>query len=62
MESIYAKLALYGSKTECAMTDTVFLPISEVCNGKVSLIENYILQKIHIQKGKYKNTYITNYI
>ena len=38
MESIYTELALYGSKNECARTDTVFLPISEVCNGTVSLL------------------------
>ena len=37
MESIYTELALYGSKNECARTDTVFLPIAEVCNGTVSL-------------------------
>ena len=36
MESIYTELALYGSKNECAKTDTVFLPISEVCDGTVS--------------------------
>ena len=35
MESIYTELALYGSKNECARTDTVFLPISEVCDGTV---------------------------
>ena len=39
MESINTELALYGSKNECARTDTVFLPISEVCNGTVSLTE-----------------------
>ena len=38
MECIYTELALYGSKYECARTDTVFLPISEVCDGKVSLM------------------------
>ena len=38
MWSIYTELALYGSKNECARTDTVFLPISEVCNGTVSLV------------------------
>ena len=38
MESIYTELALYGNKNECAMTDIVFLPISEVCNGTVSLL------------------------
>ena len=37
MESIYPELALYGSKNERARTDTVFLPISEVCDGTVSL-------------------------
>ena len=39
MESIYTELALYGSKNECARTNTVFLPISEVCDGKVSLMK-----------------------
>ena len=37
MKNIYTELALYGSKNECARTDTIFLPISEVCDGKVSL-------------------------
>ena len=37
MESIYTKLALYGTKNECARTDNVFYPISEVCIGTVSL-------------------------
>ena len=37
MESIYTKLALYGRKNECTRTDNVFFPISEVCNGTVSL-------------------------
>ena len=37
MASMYTELVLYGSKNECARTDTVFLPISEVCNSKVSL-------------------------
>ena len=37
MQSIYTELALYGSTNECARTDTVFLPISEVCDGTVSL-------------------------
>ena len=38
MESIHTKLALYGSKNECARTDNVFSPISEVCDGMVSLV------------------------
>ena len=37
MESRYTKLALYGSKDLCAKSDTIFFPISEVCNGTVSL-------------------------
>ena len=36
MESIYSKLALYGSRNECSRTDDVFSPISEVCDGTVS--------------------------
>ena len=37
MRSIYTELALHGIKNECARTDIVFLPISEVCDGTVSL-------------------------
>ena len=37
MESIYTELALYGSKNECPRNDTVFVPISDVCDGTVSL-------------------------
>ena len=33
----YTELTLYGSKNECARTDTVFLPVSEVCDGVVFL-------------------------
>ena len=40
MDSIYIELALNGSKNECARTDTVFLPISEVCDGTVSLVRS----------------------
>ena len=51
MESIYTELALYGSKNECARTDNVYFPISEVCNGRVSLVnmlplERYVLKEI----------------
>ena len=43
MESIYTELDLYGSKKSCAKTDTVLLPISEVCDGTVSLTsENFL--------------------
>ena len=37
MDSIYTKLAVYGSKNLCARTDNVFPPISEICDGTVSL-------------------------
>ena len=37
MESVYTKWAPYGIKNECARTDIVFFPISEVCDGTVSL-------------------------
>ena len=38
MESIYSELALCGSKNECARTDTVFVHLSEVSKGTVSLM------------------------
>ena len=40
MESIYTNLALYGNQNDCTGTHTVFLLISEVCDGMVSLV-NY---------------------
>jgi hypothetical protein len=43
MESFYTELALYGSKNECAKTNNVFFPISEVCDGTVSLMFYYYL-------------------
>ena len=51
MESIYTELALYGSKNECARTDTVFLPISEVCDGTVSLRLLIILGILNLTIG-----------
>ena len=41
MESIYTDFALYGSKNECARIDNVFSPISEVCDGTVSLVDGF---------------------
>ena len=38
MESICTELALYGSKNECARTDNVYFSISEVGDGRVSLV------------------------
>ena len=43
MESIYTKLALYGSKYLCAKADNVFFHISEVCDGTVSLVKTKII-------------------
>ena len=37
MESLYTELALYGTKNEFSRTDNVFIPMSEVCDGTVSL-------------------------
>ena len=39
MENIYSELGLDGSKKECARTDTVILPISDVYDGTVALSE-----------------------
>ena len=38
MESIFTELAPYGSQNELAKTDNVFFPVSEVCDGMVSLL------------------------
>ena len=37
MESTDTDLALYGGKNLCARTDNDLSPISEVCDGTVSL-------------------------
>ena len=37
IKSIYTELVLYGSTNECAMTDTVFFPISHICTRGVTL-------------------------
>ena len=48
--SIYTKLALYGSNNECAKTDTVSLPVSEVCDGTVSLDCCRKNEAVHVDK------------
>ena len=35
---MYTESALYRSKNECARTENAFSPISQVCDGTVSLI------------------------
>ena len=37
MKIIYRELALYGGKIEYPRSDNAFFPISQVCNGTVSL-------------------------
>ena len=57
MESLYTGLVLYGSQNECARTDTVFLPLSEVCDGTVSLklfLTNF--KKCAFSEMKYNDT------
>ena len=44
MEGIYTELALHGSKNECARTDNVHFPISEVCDGMVSLEDIHLVE------------------
>ena len=58
MESIYTELALYGSTNKCARTDTVFLPISEVCNGTASLVLMFVISLRNKQTlGKFCDVY-----
>ena len=45
IEIMYTELALYGSTNLCARTNTVFLPISEVCDSTVFL-KLHIVQSI----------------
>ena len=49
MESLYTELALYGSKNECARTVKVYLSISEVCDGMVSLLLDKSSKTKHIK-------------
>ena len=61
MESIYTELALYGSKNECVRTDNVFSPMSEVCDGTVSLTTCNMLERC-LKTGLheiYQEKYIT---
>ena len=44
MESLLPELALYGGNNECATTNTVFLSISKVSTGAVSLKQKWISQ------------------
>jgi len=48
MEIIYTELSLYGSKNECARTDTVFNPISLVCDYLLSINNEYLVKMTYI--------------
>ena len=47
MENIYPKLALCDSKKECARTDTVFFPISQV-HTKAEILKRDFAQNLEI--------------
>ena len=57
MKSIYTKLALYGINNFCAKTDNVFFPISEVCDGTVSLSTLKALHKTTCSISLKKNNF-----
>ena len=48
MKSIYPELALYEGKIEGARTDNAFYPISEVCDGTVSLGHQFSFKKTEL--------------
>ena len=51
MESIYPDLALCGRTNECARTDTVFFPISEVSKRTVSLLMSRLEEEKSISQS-----------
>ena len=51
MESKYTELTCYGSKNECARTDTVFIPITEVRDGTVSLGNSFQYESAHLVRS-----------
>ena len=52
IESIYPEFALFGSKNECARTDTVFPPYLSSALGGVTLVK---LLFFSVWKGKTEN-------
>ena len=59
MKSLNLEVAIYGSKSECARTDTVFFPLSEVSTKAVT--KHAIFSKIYTDKmSKYLFTQKTN--
>ena len=62
IKSIYPDLAFYSSKNECARTDIVFFPISQVCSRGVTLLKSFrILNVLSLHNVVYCMTlYINN--
>ena len=50
MEILYPELALCGRENECAKTDTVFFPISEVNEETVSLRQPLLSKSFFLPK------------
>ena len=50
IKSIFSNLALYSSKNECARTDPVFSPISQLCTRGVTLTEVSMCRSTQVQK------------
>ena len=46
IKSIYPELAISGRKNVGAMTDSVFIPISQVCTKGVTLFTKYLDIKV----------------
>ena len=59
MEIMYTELALYERTNLCARTDNIFSPISEVCNGTVSLISLTINENLSYIKPKKISSHLT---
>ena len=55
MESAYTKLALYGSQNECVTTDNIFFPITEFCDGTVSLTTHNHISELYKVTTNYQN-------
>ena len=54
MDSLIPELVIYGSKNECARTNTLLLPLAQVSTGEVSLISKCwpkIESKLEIKPG-----------
>ena len=55
MERPNPKFAIYGGTSECAWTNMLLLPLSEVSKGAVSLVKDYI-STVHGKKSRIRET------